>query len=159
MKPYSELSRDELLALKAELKAEYKEYQKRKLTLNMARGKPGQDQLNLSMGMMDILNSESDLSCDDGTDCRNYGVLDGIDECKELMAILGEAALSDIDKLYAKFADEFEAKYVNQGYMTDRTIEETLEIGWSLLRTMPRAELKRIHDEYLDEWYEVKEEK
>ncbi|MBQ0017830.1 MAG: V-type ATP synthase subunit B [Clostridiales bacterium] len=80
-------------------------------------------------------------------------------ECKELMAILGEAALSDIDKLYARFADEFEDKYVNQGYTTDRTIEETLEIGWSLLRTMPRAELKRIHDEYLDEWYEIKEEK
>ncbi|MCQ2567190.1 MAG: V-type ATP synthase subunit B [Mogibacterium sp.] len=80
-------------------------------------------------------------------------------ECKELMAILGEAALSDVDKLYAKFADEFENRYVNQGYTTDRTIEETLEIGWSLLRTMPRAELKRIHDEYLDEWYGAKEEK
>lgn len=80
-------------------------------------------------------------------------------ECKELMAILGEAALSDIDKLYARFADEFEDKYVNQGYTTDRTIEETLEIGWSLLRTMPRAELKRIHDEYLDEWYEIEEDK
>ena len=77
-------------------------------------------------------------------------------ECKELMAILGEAALSDIDKLYAKFADEFEAKYVNQGYTTDRTIEETLSIGWELLREMPRSELKRIHDEYLDEWYEAK---
>ena len=90
MKPYSELSRQELLDLKAELKAEYKEYQTRKLTLNMARGKPGQDQLNLSMGMMDVLNSDSDLSCEDGTDCRNYGVLDGIDECKELMADMME---------------------------------------------------------------------
>ena len=77
-------------------------------------------------------------------------------ECKELMAILGEAALSDIDKLYAKFADDFEQQYVNQGYTTDRSIEETLEIGWSLLRGMPRSELKRIHDEYLDEWYETK---
>lgn len=80
-------------------------------------------------------------------------------ECKELMAILGEAALSDIDKMYAKFADEFEAKYVNQGYTNDRSIEETLEIGWSLLREMPRSELKRVHDEYLDEWYEKKEAK
>lgn len=77
-------------------------------------------------------------------------------ECKELMAILGEAALSELDLQYAKFADEFEEKYVNQGYMNDRTIEETLEIGWELLRKMPRAELKRIHDEYLDEWYDAK---
>ena len=76
MKPYSEMTRQELLEQKAALKAEYNEYQKRKLTLNMARGKPGQDQLNLSMGMMDVLNSDSDLTCDDGTDCRNYGVLD-----------------------------------------------------------------------------------
>ena len=77
-------------------------------------------------------------------------------ECKELMAILGEAALSELDLQYARFADEFEEKYVNQGYMNDRTIEETLEIGWELLRKMPRAELKRIHDEYLDEWYDAK---
>lgn len=77
-------------------------------------------------------------------------------DCKELMAILGEAALTDIDLLYAKFADEFEEQYVNQGYFNDRSIEETLEIGWSLLRKMPRAELKRIHDEYLDEWYDKK---
>lgn len=90
MKPYSQLTKEELLQLKAALKEEYKEYQTRKLTLNMARGKPGQDQLNLSMGMMDVLNSDSDLICDDGTDCRNYGVLDGIDECKELMADMME---------------------------------------------------------------------
>ncbi|EJU21246.1 MULTISPECIES: V-type ATP synthase subunit B [Mogibacterium] len=77
-------------------------------------------------------------------------------ECKELMAILGEAALSDVDKLYAKFADEFENKYVSQGYEKDRSIEETLDVGWELLRTMPRSELKRVHDEYLDEFYEQK---
>lgn len=77
-------------------------------------------------------------------------------DCKELMAILGEAALSEVDLLYAKFADEFEEQYVNQGYFNDRSIEETLEIGWSLLRKMPRGELKRIHDEYLDEWYDKK---
>jgi V/A-type H+/Na+-transporting ATPase subunit B len=76
-------------------------------------------------------------------------------ECKELMAILGEAALSDIDKLYAQFADEFEQKYVSQGYDTNRDIEETLEIGWELLRTMPRSELKRIKGAYLDEFYEA----
>ncbi len=75
-------------------------------------------------------------------------------EAKELMVILGEAALTEIDKLYAKFADEFENKYVSQGYETNRTIEETLEIGWELLRILPRSELKRISDEYLDKYYE-----
>ena len=75
-------------------------------------------------------------------------------EAKELMIILGEAALTDIDKLYAKFADEFEDKYINQGYRENRDIEETLEIGWELLRILPRSELKRIKDEYLDKYYE-----
>ena len=75
-------------------------------------------------------------------------------ECKELMSILGEAALSDVDKMYAKFADAFEKEYVSQGYETNRPIEETLEIGWKLLRDMPRAELKRIRDEYLDKYYD-----
>ena len=74
-------------------------------------------------------------------------------EAKELMVILGEAALSEVDKLYAKFADEFEKKYVSQGYETDRSITETLEIGWELLSILPRAELKRIKDEYLDKYY------
>lgn len=74
-------------------------------------------------------------------------------DAKELMIILGEAALTDIDKLYAKFADEFEEKYVNQGYDSDRSIEETLDIGWDLLRILPRSELKRIKDEFLDEYY------
>ena len=77
-------------------------------------------------------------------------------DAKELMVILGEAALSDIDKLYAKFADEFEEKYVSQGYRSDRSIEETLEIGWDLLRILPRSELKRIKDEYLDKYYDKK---
>ena len=77
-------------------------------------------------------------------------------EAKELMVILGEAALTDIDKLYARFADEFEKKYVSQGYDTNRTIEETLEIGWELLRILPRSELKRIDDKYLDMYYDKK---
>ena len=77
-------------------------------------------------------------------------------DAKELMVILGEAALSDIDKLYAKFADEFEATYVSQGFRTDRSIEETLNIGWDLLRILPRSELKRIRDEYLDKYYDKK---
>ena len=75
-------------------------------------------------------------------------------DAKELMVILGESALTDIDKLYAKFADEFEKKYVSQGYETDRSIEETLDIGWELLRILPRSELKRISDKFLDMYYE-----
>lgn len=77
-------------------------------------------------------------------------------DAKELMIILGEAALSDIDLIYAKFADEFEEKYISQGYFTDRTIEETLDIGWDLLRLLPRSELKRISDVMLDKYYEKK---
>ena len=72
---------------------------------------------------------------------------------KELMAVLGEAALTDIDLMYAKFADEFERQYVNQGYASDRSIEDTLSLGWSLLRMLPRGELKRIKDQFLDEYY------
>ena len=75
-------------------------------------------------------------------------------DAKELMTILGEAALTDVDKLYAKFADEFENRYVSQGYETDRDIEETLSIGWELLRILPRSELKRIKDKFLDEYYD-----
>ena len=74
-------------------------------------------------------------------------------DAKELMVILGEAALTETDLIYAKFADEFETKYVNQGYKTDRSIEEPLEIGWELLRIMPRSELKRISDKLLDKYY------
>ena len=74
-------------------------------------------------------------------------------EAKELMVILGEAALSDIDIIYAKFADAFEKEYVSQGYMANRDIEETLKIGWKLLSILPRSELKRIDDKFLDEYY------
>ena len=77
-------------------------------------------------------------------------------DAKELMVILGESALTDIDKLYARFADEFERKYVSQGYNADRSIEETLDIGWELLRILPRSELKRISDKLLDKYYEKK---
>ncbi|HZJ83571.1 MAG TPA: V-type ATP synthase subunit B [Clostridia bacterium] len=73
-------------------------------------------------------------------------------EAKELAVILGEAALSDVDKLYAKFSDEFEDRYVSQGYETDRSIEETLDLGWELLAILPKSELRRIRDEYLDKY-------
>lgn len=78
-------------------------------------------------------------------------------EAKELMVILGEAALSDIDLIYAKFADAFEDRYISQGYTTDRDIEETLDIGWELLSILPRSELKRIDDKYLDKYYKAAE--
>ncbi|MGI6587093.1 MAG: V-type ATP synthase subunit B [Gracilibacteraceae bacterium] len=73
-------------------------------------------------------------------------------EAKELAVILGEGALSDTDKLFAKFADEFENKYVSQGDSEDRSIEQTLTIGWELLSILPRTELKRIRDEYIDKY-------
>ena len=75
-------------------------------------------------------------------------------DAKELMVILGEAALTDMDKMYAKFAEEFEKLYVSQGFETNRRIEETLDLGWQLLRILPRSELKRISDSLLDEYYE-----
>lgn len=74
-------------------------------------------------------------------------------DAKELMVVLGEAALTEIDKLYAKFADEFEKEYVSQGYSANRDIEETLAIGWKLLSILPRSELKRIKDQFLDQYY------
>jgi len=74
-------------------------------------------------------------------------------EAKELMAILGEAALTNMDKLYAKFADAFEKEYISQGYTANRDIEETLTIGWRLLSLLPRSELKRIRDEFLDKYH------
>lgn len=73
-------------------------------------------------------------------------------EAKELAIILGEAALTEEDKLYAKFADAFEKEYVSQGFNEDRTIERTLDTGWKLLAILPRGELKRIRDEYLDRY-------
>ena len=73
-------------------------------------------------------------------------------DAKELMTILGEAALSDDDKMFAKFADAFEQRYVNQGNTTDRTIQETLDLGWELLSLLPRTELKRIKPEMIEKY-------
>ena len=74
-------------------------------------------------------------------------------EAKELAVILGDAALSDMDKLYAKFADAFEEQYVSQGYTTNRSIQETLDLGWKLLSILPKSELKRIRESYLEKYY------
>lgn len=77
MTAYKDRSTEELLQLKDSLEAEYKKFQERGLKLDMSRGKPSKEQLDLSMEMMDILNSDTDLRCREGVDCRNYGVLDG----------------------------------------------------------------------------------
>ncbi|MDX9916714.1 MAG: V-type ATP synthase subunit B [Gudongella sp.] len=78
-------------------------------------------------------------------------------EARELATILGESALSDADKAFAKFAEAFDEKYVNQGYENNRGIADTLELGWELLKIIPRGELKRIRQEYLDKYLPVEE--
>ena len=77
---------------------------------------------------------------------------------KELSIVLGESALSDLDKKYARFADLFEKEYVNQGFETNRTIEETLDLGWKLLATLPKQELSRIKEEFIDDYYPTDED-
>ena len=74
-------------------------------------------------------------------------------EARELMVILGEAALSGLDRMYARFADAFEKEYISQGFETNRNVEETLDIGWRLLSMLPRSELKRIDEAYLERFY------
>ena len=93
---YATLSREEKKALLSELREKYEEFQARNLSLNMARGKPSVSQLNLCMGMMDVLSSNDDLTCEDGTDCRNYGVLDGIQEAKQLLGDMMEVPADNI---------------------------------------------------------------
>ena len=90
MKKYSDMSREELLALKAQLDKEYADIKAKGLALDMSRGKPSADQLNLSMGLMNVLSSDSDLKCETGVDCRNYGVIDGIPEAKRLLGEMSE---------------------------------------------------------------------
>ena len=75
-------------------------------------------------------------------------------EAEELSVILGEAALSDMDKLYLEFSRKFEERYITQGEYEDRSIEDTLNLGWELLSMFPRTELKRIREEYLNKYYE-----
>ena len=84
MTAYKDLSKEELLSLKSNLEKEFKKVKAKGIKLDMSRGKPSTEQLNLSMGMMDVLTSDSDLVCEEGVDCRNYGVLDGIKEAKQL---------------------------------------------------------------------------
>lgn len=74
-------------------------------------------------------------------------------EAKELMVVLGESALTPMDRLYAKFADEFEARYINQGFYENRSIEETLDLGWELLSILPKSEMKRIKPEFIEKYW------
>ena len=96
MKPYAEMSREELENEIALLKKEYHKYQAMGIHLNMSRGVPCKEQLDLSMGLMDVLDSDSDLTCEDGTDCRNYGALTGIEEARELLGDMMENNPKDI---------------------------------------------------------------
>ncbi len=90
MKPYKERSREELLQEKKTLETAFEEVKGRGLKLDMSRGKPSQEQLDLANGMMDVLNSSSDMRCEAGVDCRNYGIMDGIPEARRLLADLSE---------------------------------------------------------------------
>lgn len=96
MKPYQELSREELLSLEEELQKAYDAFKNRNLKLDMSRGKPSKEQLDLSMGMMDVLSSGLNLVGEEGVDCRNYGVLDGIKEAKELLGAISEVSADKI---------------------------------------------------------------
>ena len=96
MTAYKDLSREELLLLKSELEEQFKEIKAKGLNLDMSRGKPSAAQLDLAMGMMEVLNSKTDLRCMEGVDCRNYGVLDGIGEIKQLLADLIEVPKDNI---------------------------------------------------------------
>ena len=90
MKAYKDMTKEELLSEQKVLNEEYQKYLAMNLHLDMSRGKPCKEQLDISMGMMDVLNSQVDLRCEDGTDCRNYGCLDGIPEAKQLIGDMME---------------------------------------------------------------------
>ncbi len=96
MTAYKDLSKEELLKLKADLEAQFEDVKSKGLKLDMSRGKPSTEQLNLSMDMMDVLHGNSNLVCEEGVDCRNYGVLDGISEAKQLLADMMEVPKDNI---------------------------------------------------------------
>ena len=88
-----------------------------------------------------------------GTMNQLFGAYARGKEAKELMVVLGESALTPVDRLYAKFADAFEAEYINQSFREDRTIEQTLDLGWKLLSILPRSEMKRIKPELVEKYW------
>ena len=96
MKPYKEMTREELLKEEAALEAKFQEVKAKGLKLDMSRGKPSKAQLDLANGMMDVLNSDSDMVCEAGVDCRNYGIMDGIPEARKLLADMSEVPEKNI---------------------------------------------------------------
>ena len=96
MNTYESMSKEELLQLKEELERKYKEFQDKGLKLDMSRGKPSAEQLDLSMGLMNALTSDDNYKCLEGTDCRNYGILTGIQEAKELLGAISEVPSENI---------------------------------------------------------------
>ena len=96
MKAYTEMSKSELLTLKTELEKSYNSFKDKELHLDMSRGKPSSEQMDLAMGMMDVFNSKEDLTSLNGTDCRNYGSLDGLQEAKELLADMMECHADNV---------------------------------------------------------------
>ena len=96
MKAYSEMGKDELLALKTDLEKAYDEFKAQGLKQDMSRGKPSSEQMDLAMGMMDVFHSSADLTSANGTDCRNYGSLEGLQEAKELLADMMECRADDV---------------------------------------------------------------
>ncbi|MGO5051811.1 aminotransferase [Lachnospiraceae bacterium LCP25S3_G4] len=96
MRPYNQLSKAELLELKQELEAQYKEIQHQGVHFDMSRGKPAAAQLDIANGMMDVLTGTSNLKCSEGVDCRNYGILDGIKEAKQLLADMSEVSVDHV---------------------------------------------------------------
>ncbi|MDD3219089.1 MAG: aminotransferase [Lachnospiraceae bacterium] len=96
MKPFNQMNKEELQSLKLELEEKFAKVQAQNLHLDMSRGKPAKAQLDLANGMMDVLGSDSDMVCEDGVDCRNYGVLDGIAEAKKLLADMSEVDVDEV---------------------------------------------------------------
>jgi DNA-binding transcriptional MocR family regulator len=96
MSTFQSLSKEELLSIKTKLQAEYEEFKERGLKLDMSRGKPSDEQLDISMEMMEVLNRNTSLTCDEGIDCRNYGSLVGIREARELLGLISEVSPDDI---------------------------------------------------------------
>lgn len=96
MKPFKEMSREELLNEQSVLEAKFKEIKEKGLKLDMSRGKPSKDQLDLANGMMDVLSSTADMKCEAGVDCRNYGIMDGIPEARRLLADMSEVPEKNI---------------------------------------------------------------
>ncbi len=95
-KPYKEMTREELLAEQARLQPQFEAEKAKGMKLDMSRGKPSEEQLDLANGMMDVLNSDSDMCCESGVDCRNYGILDGIPEARRLLADMSEVEEKNI---------------------------------------------------------------